>query len=367
MPTDFGTAGIADYKYSIYCNYNTSVTIPSLEVSQTNVSIGYGSGSSATFNITSNTTWNITDDANWLDVAPVSGSNNGVITITANSANTGTSTRTATVTISGAGISAKTVTVTQEVQELTSKSIGNTEVYNLSVAMADRRAMPVTFSEPGEITSISVYHNGSTGNVLLGVFSDLLGLPSSRLGVTASTAGNASAGWQTVPLTSPVTVYAGQTVWLAWVFQNSTSVRYSAGTPGRAHSPATWTAGMPTDFGTAGIADYKYSIYCNYTTTKSAEIATTITPDIEKADLKVYPNPFSDRLRFEFVSPESVNARIDLYDMTGRLVKNIFEQPVEGGVSYEAEFRPETIISGMYLYRVTLGETVYNGKVVLKK
>ena len=53
--------------------------------------------------------------------------------------------------------------------------------------------------------------------------------------------------------------------------------------------------------------------------------------------------------------------------MTGRMVKTIFEQPVEGGVSYEAEFRPETIISGMYIYRVTMGEAIYNGKVVFKK
>jgi hypothetical protein len=72
-------------------------------------------------------------------------------------------------------------------------------------------------------------------------------------------------------------------------------------------------------------------------------------------------------LRFEFVSPESVNARIDLYDMTGRLVKTIFEQPIEGGINYEAEFKPETIISGMYIYRMTMGENVYNGKVVFKK
>ena len=101
--------------------------------------------------------------------------------------------------------------------------------------------------------------------------------------------------------------------------------------------------------------------------TKSAEIATAIEPTVELADLKVYPNPFSEKLRFEFVYPESVNARIDLYDMTGRMVKTIFEQPIEGGVSYNAEFKPETVISGMYIYRMTMGEAVYNGKVVFRK
>lgn len=101
--------------------------------------------------------------------------------------------------------------------------------------------------------------------------------------------------------------------------------------------------------------------------TKSAEITTAISPVVENVDLKVYPNPFSEKLRFEFVSPESVNARIDLYDITGRMVKTIFEQVIDGGVSYEAEFKPETVISGMYIYRMTMGEAVYNDKVVFKK
>jgi hypothetical protein len=126
---------------------------------------------------------------------------------------------------------------------------------------------------------------------------------------------------------------------------------------------------MPSAFGTSSNANFKFSVYCTYIAdnSKSAVIAGEIEPVFEKTDLKVYPNPFSEKLRFEFVSPESVSARIDLYDMTGRLVKTIFEQPIEGGVNYEAEFRPETIISGMYIYRMTMGDAVYNGKVVFKK
>jgi hypothetical protein len=53
--------------------------------------------------------------------------------------------------------------------------------------------------------------------------------------------------------------------------------------------------------------------------------------------------------------------------MIGRLVKTIFEQPIEGGVNYEAGFRPEAIIRGMYIYRVTMGEAIYNGKVVFRE
>ena len=68
-----------------------------------------------------------------------------------------------------------------------------------------------------------------------------------------------------------------------------------------------------------------------------------------------------------FVSQEAVNARIDLYDMNGRLVKNIFEQPIEAGLSYEAGFRPEAVVSGMYIYRVSMGDNLSNWKVVFRK
>jgi hypothetical protein len=186
--------------------------------------------------------------------------------------------------------------------------------------------MPVTFSEAGQIQSISVYHNAGTGNVLLGVYSDLSGRPSSLLGVTPSTTVRTTPGWQTISLTTPINVTSGQKVWLAWVFENTPYVRYQVtATPGSVTAPgSTWSSAMPSTFGTNWNANFKFSVYCTYTTTKSAEIATAIAPEIEFANLKVYPNPFSEKLRFEFVSPESVNARIDLYDMTGRMVKTIF-------------------------------------------
>jgi len=367
MTNPFGTANFANYKYSIYCTNTTGAPVLELDVSPSSISLGHESGANGTFDITSNTSWSIADDASWLDITPVSGSNDGTVTVTANSVNTGLSPRTATVTITGAGVTDKTVVVTQDIQPVTSTDVGNTEVYTSSTSVANLRAMPVTFTEDGDIQSISIYHNGGTGNVLLGVYSDASGSPASLLGVTSSTPINASVGWQIVSLTSAVSVTNGQTVWLAWVFQNNPGVRYTTGTPARAQATTTWSAGMTNPFGTANFANYKYSIYCTYATKKSAIIATATTPDFEFANLKVYPNPFSDRLRFEFVSPESVNARIDLYDMTGRMVKTIFELPIEGGTMYNAEFKPDVIISGMYIYRMTMGEAIFNGKVVFKK
>ncbi|MDO9258137.1 MAG: BACON domain-containing carbohydrate-binding protein [Bacteroidales bacterium] len=274
MPATFGATTYADYIYSVYSTYKPVNTTPTLSVSTETISLGYGSWFSGTFNIASNTSWSVSTDANWLDVSPASGSNNGTITLTTNTANTGTSPRTATITISGAGVADRTLTVTQAYRV---KTLGNTDVYSLISTAEYRKAQPITFSESGKIESLSVYHSGGTGNVLMGVYSDQSGSPATLLGVTESTPINTEEGWQTIPLKSPVEVASGHTVWLSWVFENNPGIRYTSGTPGRIKSTETWPEGMPETFGTGVYADYKYSVYCTY-------IQVNITPKLNVSE-----------------------------------------------------------------------------------
>jgi hypothetical protein len=100
---------------------------------------------------------------------------------------------------------------------------------------------------------------------------------------------------------------------------------------------------------------------------KSAFIVTDAQKIEEEFELKVYPNPFSEKLHFEFVSPVDAQVRIVIYDITGRSVRTVFDSKVEKGVTYNTEFDPEAVISGMYIYRVILGESVYTGKAIYKK
>ena len=112
-------------------------------------------------------------------------------------------------------------------------SVGDTTVFN-NITTSGRRAMPYTMTEDGEMSSISMYHEaGAGGDMILAVYDDNGG-PDALIGVTASTPVSASAGWQTIDLTVPVEVYLGETIWLAWVFENNPGIRYKAGTPGRA-------------------------------------------------------------------------------------------------------------------------------------
>ena len=225
---------------------------------------------------------------------------------------------------------------------------GHTEVYGSTTTVPNRRAMPVIFSEAGNINSISIWHEGGTGRVLLGVYSDQSGSPGSLLGVTSSTTIHSTTGWQTVSLISPVVVNAGQTVWLSWVFENNPGIRYTTGTPGRAQSADTWSSGMPPTFGASDVADYQYSVYCNYTaitsilaatvagiaqnepsiftgnTTNAAtnsSIGNSVYP-LETVDFKIYPNPAKSFVNVDYSILPEIKTRIILLDGSGRVIVN---------------------------------------------
>ncbi len=85
-----------------------------LTVNPTSINLGYESGSNDDFNITSNVAWTVSDDTDWLDISLTSGSNDGLVTVTANNKNPSTTdVRTAIVTVNGGDIT-RTVVVTQE-------------------------------------------------------------------------------------------------------------------------------------------------------------------------------------------------------------------------------------------------------------
>jgi len=125
-------------------------------------------------------------------------------------------------------------------------------------------AMPFTMREDGTIHSITMYHLGGTGRMILAVY-DGEGFPGNRLGLTPETNVNSSDGWQTIDLTGPVTARGGQTIWLAWVYQNNPGIAYESGTPGRVYSDLGWGGGMPEQFGTYYQTNQIYSIYATYT------------------------------------------------------------------------------------------------------
>jgi hypothetical protein len=84
-------------------------------------------------------------------------------------------------------------------------------------------------------------------------------------------------------------------------------------------------------------------------------------------ELKVYPNPFSTRVAFEFVSGKDVNARLEIYNNVGQMITTLMDRPVEKGVLNRVEFTPSNITHGVLFYRLLLDDEVQNGKLLYSK
>jgi len=79
-----------------------------------------------------------------------------------------------------------------------------------------------------------------------------------------------------------------------------------------------------------------------------------------------YPNPFNPEtvIEFEVGSPGIVT--ITVYDILGRLVKTIMDEPLQSG-RYKVPFRAQSLASGVYLYRLSAhGMNLQRRMVVLK-
>ena len=90
----------------------------------------------------------------------------------------------------------------------------------------------------------------------------------------------------------------------------------------------------------------------------------------DKTEIKVYPNPFTDRLHFDFKVKQNENVQLSIYDLNGRL---IFHQTVncsDGSHSLTwdgADEKGTSIEPGYYFYKLIIGEKIETGKVILSK
>jgi RHS repeat-associated protein len=68
-------------------------------------------------------------------------------------------------------------------------------------------------------------------------------------------------------LVSPVDVNEGDTIWLAYVFENNPGVhyKYTSGAQLWAYSTQGWSYGMPSSYGTCTKGAYQNAIYAVYT------------------------------------------------------------------------------------------------------
>ncbi len=77
------------------------------------------------------------------------------------------------------------------------------------------------------------------------------------------------------------------------------------------------------------------------------ESAITEVPD-GSGYLNAFPNPFTGTTHISYMIPEPGHVSIGVYDMAGRILLNLLEEPAEGGFIYETELDGATLQDGIY-------------------
>jgi hypothetical protein len=81
--------------------------------------------------------------------------------------------------------------------------------------------------------------------------------------------------------------------------------------------------------------------------------------------LKGYPNVFSDKLNIEFSLPSEGKVSLDIVDVAGNKIAELFNGTAEGEKLYKVEFNAGNAPGGMVIYRLQTESGVYYDKAVI--
>ncbi len=126
----------------------------------------------------------------------------------------------------------------------------------------------------------------------------------------------------------------------------------------------------PTD-GTMVLGTHGNGIFRAQITGNQSIEPTTVNAPNRFIASKSFPNPFSDQTKIEFEIPETQYLRVDIYDMMGNHVKNLFIGPQFAGkssVTWDGKNQHnEFVEDGMYLFRIYYDGLIQGGRVVFNR
>jgi len=110
------------------------------------------------------------------------------------------------------------------------------------------------------------------------------------------------------------------------------------------------------------------TVYRTITLTNSASVNNELVTGLpEKFDLKPnYPNPFNPSTQIAFDLPESADVRLTVFDVLGRQVATLINQPMKAG-THTVSFDAQRLASGVYIYRLEAGSFTMTRNMMLIK
>jgi hypothetical protein len=116
--------------------------------------------------------------------------------------------------------------------------------------------------------------------------------------------------------------------------------------------------------GSYGTTNNRYqTVIAKLVDPKFASVNQVKAPPIPSA--KLFPNPASERFFVEFNSPDNHNVVIELYDLNGKLVRQIHETSVNKGVNVFS-FNTHLLQSGVYNVRIKAGNKILHTEKLIK-
>jgi len=83
--------------------------------------------------------------------------------------------------------------------------------------------------------------------------------------------------------------------------------------------------------------------------------------------INVAPNPATHRTMFTFEAANSAKTTIEIFDVTGKKVADVFMGTVEAGATYNVNFNVNDLTTGIYTYRLTNGSEVKIDRLMITK
>ena len=104
-----------------------------------------------------------------------------------------------------------------------------------------------------------------------------------------------------------------------------------------------------------------------YSNSSSARLASGEGEQKEGIQLDMFPNPAQDNLNLSFNSSESGNIELKLFDMNGRMVKNLYQGFVNQDVVYQMSMYVGDVAKEVYVVQVKCNDMTTNRKLIITK
>ncbi|WP_169336219.1 Ig-like domain-containing protein [Pontibacter roseus] len=120
--------------------------------------------------------------------------------------------------------------------------------------------------------------------------------------------------------------------------------------------------------GTAGTPmTISFTITSNSLSRSNGNTLHKSSPGMPQADLRVYPNPFSDRANLSFSLPEAGGYSVSLYDARGFVVRNLAQGNATTGENISLDVDGANLPKGIYLVRLQTATATQTVKLILNR